>query len=267
MTSRRMAATRRMFMAGRSEASLGLEGGGGAGLHEGQSQGEGVCGVVGWGFGEVKQALDHASDGQFTGAAESDDGLFDAARGDFGDIEAGFGGGQEADAAGFAHDEGGLEVLGKEQSFDGAGGGLELADGIAQLVGDADQASTSRQGGGAGDGTIGERDGAAGLLSKDAPTGAAEGGIDAQDGEVAWAWGRGRGIEGRRGGASGGAGAGLKFLELLGSDTHRARMVPGVGQVEPGRGATGGQVMGRGGRGKSELQSGAARRSLGGGQS
>jgi hypothetical protein len=142
-------------------------------LHEGQRKGKGVGGVVGWGLGEVKQALDHAGDGQFTGAAEPDDGLFDAARGDFGDIEAGFGGGQEADAAGFAHDEGGLEVLGKEQAFDGAGGGLVLADGIAQLVGDTDQATTSGEGGGAGDGAIGQGDRSAGLLTEDTPTGAA----------------------------------------------------------------------------------------------
>lgn len=237
MTRRRMAATRRMFMMGGSQASLGLKGGGGAGLHEGQGQGQSVGGVVGGGFGQLEQALDHTGDGQFTGAAEADDGLFDAARGDFGDIESGFGGGEEADAAGFAHDEGGLEVLGKEQAFDGAGTGLVLADGIAEMFGDADQTTAAGEGRGAGDGAVGEGDGAAGLLAEDAPTGATQGGIDAEDGEVAGAgagWRGGR-IEGGRGGASGGAGAGLEFLELLGSDTHRARMMLGDNEVEPSR--------------------------------
>ena len=127
-------------------------------LGEGEREGEGVAGVgVGF-FGEVQHTLDHFGDGAVLGGAVSDDGLFHFARGDFEDVEAALGGGGEARAAGFAHDEGGLEILREEEAFDDAGGGLVLLDDCADGVVDFGEATGAFPGLRDADGSVGEGD-------------------------------------------------------------------------------------------------------------
>ena len=152
-----------------------------AALEVGDGDGEGVGGVGGWGFAEAEHGADHEGDLLFGGGAASDSGLFDFARGVFVDGEAVFGGGDEGGAACGAEDDGGFEALDEDGGFDGADGGLVLADDVVELLADGDEAAGGEEFGVVDDGAVGEGAEVFAAGFDDGKTGFAEGGVDGED--------------------------------------------------------------------------------------
>lgn len=101
--------------------------------------GQGVGGVVGRGdLGQSQQVSHHSLDLIFAGTALAADGFFYLQGGVFGHFHARAGGGQNEDSARLGHDDGGLDVGGEEEFFDGDGVGPEFGDqggdGVVDLV-------------------------------------------------------------------------------------------------------------------------------------
>lgn len=91
--------------------------------------GQGVGGVVGSGdFGQSQQVSHHSLNLIFAGTALAADGFFYLQGGVFGDFHARSGGGEDQNAARLRHDDGGFDVGGEEEFFDGDGVGLEFGD-------------------------------------------------------------------------------------------------------------------------------------------
>lgn len=187
-----------------------------------QREREGVGRVRIGDVGESEHALNHARDGDLLRRAEADDGLFHAARGDFRDLQARFGGGEEADAARLAHDEGRLDVLRVKETFDRADGRLMGADRVAKPFRDADETEAAGERGRAFQGSEAQHDrgGARGL--QDSPACSAEGGIDAENDFPGAP--RGDALREDRFGLWAGTRSGepgLDLAELLRADAHR----------------------------------------------
>ena len=132
-------------------------------------------------FGQVQHALHHFGHRELLRGAVADDGLLHLARRQFINLQAGFGDGGQRRAAGFAHDEGGLQVLRVEQSLDHAHGGLMLREHFAQGLRNFDQATGVFPAGRAGNRAVGE-----GLRMRfgqanDAVAGAAQRGVHAEN--------------------------------------------------------------------------------------
>lgn len=101
-------------------------------------------------------------------------------RGDLVNLHAGLGHGRQGRSPGLSHDEGGLEILGEEQTFAGAKGRRMVPEHLGQDSLDLAQASGAFPGLGAADGPGLEEYRASGADPDHAPTGAAQRGIDAQ---------------------------------------------------------------------------------------
>ena len=119
--------------------------------------GEGVGCVVGLGRnGEVEEAGDHELDLVFFGASVADHGGLDGKGRVFGDFESGGGGGEHGDSADLSEFEGGLNVEGIEDVFDGDFVGQVLGDDRAEVHVDSGKAAGQRFAGGKFDGAAGE---------------------------------------------------------------------------------------------------------------
>jgi hypothetical protein len=114
-------------------------GGGGVEMADGDGQRIGGVGRFG-NLVEIQKAGHHLLDLMFFGAAVSDDGGLDGEWRVFGDFETGGSGGQHGDSAHLAEFQGGLDVGGVEDVFDGDAVGAVLSDQILKSDGDARQA-------------------------------------------------------------------------------------------------------------------------------
>lgn len=95
------------------------------------------------GYGELQHALDHSRDRSFLGGAIANDGLFDFARRDFVNRHTRFGNNRQRGAPGFTHDQGRLQILSVEQTFDCAGLRLMLLDHSPEALRDVRQAAAA----------------------------------------------------------------------------------------------------------------------------
>jgi len=121
-----------------------------------QGQRQGIGGVGCGRFGQLEHALDHFGHGQFLGRAVANDRLLNFARRDFVNFQARLGDGRQSRAPRFAHSQGGLQILGEEQSLDDAHCRTVLADDVAHGLGNPDQAAGMFPGRRTGDGALGE---------------------------------------------------------------------------------------------------------------
>lgn len=108
-------------------------------------------------FGEVQHPLHHFGNGEFLRRAVADDGLFHFARGDFKNFNSSFGDRRHRRASRLAHDEGGLQILREEKSFDHADGRLMFAQNIAERLGNFSKAARAFPSGRTGNGALREQ--------------------------------------------------------------------------------------------------------------
>ena len=107
---------------------------------EGDGEGVGDVGGLGWRF-QMPDLLDRALHLGFAGVTVTDDGLLDAVGGELFDADVAPLGGEENDAAGVAHEDGGsgMFVMGV-QLFDGADVGFEFLHQLIEFGFQFDQA-------------------------------------------------------------------------------------------------------------------------------
>jgi len=108
-------------------------------------------------FGEVQHPLHHFGDGEFLRRAVADDGLFHFAWGDFKNFNSSFGNRRHCCTARLAHDEGGLQILREEKSFDHADGRLMFAQNVAERLGNFSKAARAFPSGRTGNGALREQ--------------------------------------------------------------------------------------------------------------
>ena len=110
-----------------------------------KGEGKGVGFVVLREGGEMEEVLNHVLHLLFLRAARTGDGLFDAAGFVFVNGQSRTRALGDHRAARLAKDEGGLEVFGEEDGFDGGGNGLVFGDDGFELALDVEEAGGTRE--------------------------------------------------------------------------------------------------------------------------